>query len=231
MNPPTERHNKGRVTTVSAHTQTLVITPGGRKQQPQRNVHQVLRQSQTDTCALTLSHICKSARGGDEAFQRGYLRGTWSAAIGSFSVYHCRRKTAPAQLRPPSCCGTEAPPPRCTTTETSIITSFRERWSSWLKHVRKEYLHLETSHELFWPQPPTVVVHLEGKWNSRFNDSHFFIFRLSWKAEFTVSRPSDFLCAPVPQQRSLLLCKLCLKCTIISSWSSSSAVQCKCAVF
>lgn len=44
-----------------------------------------------------------------------YLRGKWSAAIGSFSACRCRRKTAPARRSPPSCCGREGPPPLCRT--------------------------------------------------------------------------------------------------------------------
>lgn len=36
-----------RVTTVSAHSQTFVIAPGGRKQQTQRNAHKVLKESQS----------------------------------------------------------------------------------------------------------------------------------------------------------------------------------------
>lgn len=41
-----------RVTTVSAHSQMFVITPGGRKQQTQRNAHKLLKDSQNYMCSL-----------------------------------------------------------------------------------------------------------------------------------------------------------------------------------
>lgn len=54
------------------------------------------------------------SQGRDESGS-SYLRGRWSAAIGSFSACRYRRKTAPARLSPPSCCGREGPPPLCRT--------------------------------------------------------------------------------------------------------------------
>lgn len=89
-----------------------------------------------------------------------YLRGRWSVGIGSFFVCHCRHKTAPAQLRPPSYYGKEAPPPPCKATRKSPHR-FKAQCYPSVQQLETEYLRLEISPGWFLPPLPTVAVHLE----------------------------------------------------------------------
>lgn len=71
-------------------------------------------------------------------FLQTNLKGRWSVVIGSFSVFHCRHKTAPVQLNSQSYCGMEGFPRQCMTKRDTKNTTCW--WLTFL--VMKHAIHL-----------------------------------------------------------------------------------------